>query len=268
LGIVQCGADYLLNASSLPNEFIFEHVMRLDVSSNDAVLEFCDKWGLPFSPLRELSAADSSHTDDESRRKALEAINCSERIIEESYGLVAKTPDAQGALLTYGSTGAATGMSVSLAEARSTLEMLADVARSLQAWLQGGGSGSKPDLSAVVLAACNPMLPLVSEHYAAMRLELVTRELTGSTATPPPARLRERGLLTSAIANQLLDTLSDAAPWRRCMASGCERIFKHKSSRDTSKRKRQSLYCSDRCYEQQKRSNKAQATESTARKEV
>jgi hypothetical protein len=257
-GIAQCGADYLINAKGLPEEFIFEYVMRINTKDDDAIFAFCGKWGLPFSPYRETWAVAANDTMAFQRQEALKAIQATELILDNKYGLAEKKISKSETARAFGRNEDTIRMCISLAEARHTLEVLGDIARDIQEYLQSDGNMSaKPDLGVIILASCNPSLPLINSSYPAAVLESVAKTI-GSEYSNPVVRLYQRSLLTSAIANQLLDTLASADVWRRCAANNCGRIFKHKSSPDATRRNRQSLYCSERCYERQKRENRQQ----------
>lgn len=60
--------------------------------------------------------------------------------------------------------------------------------------------------------------------------------------------------LTSAICNQVIDTIADPAPWLEC--AYCGKPFKHQHNAQTSKKKTGTLYCSSECYENMKNTRK------------
>jgi hypothetical protein len=59
------------------------------------------------------------------------------------------------------------------------------------------------------------------------------------------AELLDIGSLTSAISNQIIETVADEGAWYRCKAPDCGRWFKRK--RGTDSPRTNSEYCSTRC---------------------
>ena len=81
----------------------------------------------------------------------------------------------------------------------------------------------------------------------------------------------ERGCLTSAICNQIIDWIRDPALPRYCAAPDCNRIFKRQrkfqEARTDSRSASDSVYCSDRCRERHKQQRRRERRKAAALKE-
>ena len=53
-------------------------------------------------------------------------------------------------------------------------------------------------------------------------------------------------MLTCAIANQIIETISDPLPWKKCRCDGCKVVFKRKQS-GRGNPDSKSIYCSTKC---------------------
>jgi hypothetical protein len=258
--------------------------MDVDAADVDSVRRFIEKWGMPFHPCRN----DAQKTRKGSR--ASDAIKLTERLINEYHKMnVEELPDGS---IRKTHRVDSPSMCISFEEAALTITELKTIAESIQRYLLAGlpkpepkpdpesepepkpepehesePEPEPPDLSLISLASCHRLLPVIQGHYQNVTLARVERNLLTDT-TIGDRCLANRGLLTSAICNQALDTLGLEQPWRKCEANTsnikCNTVFKQKNSLRLTKDERfadsrYSKYCSDRCYERQSKSNKSES---------
>lgn len=65
--------------------------------------------------------------------------------------------------------------------------------------------------------------------------------------------------LTSAICNQIIDTIEDEHPWKQCQCDGCDRMFKKFQGRikpKTDKNPSDAIYCCKACQDRQGQRNR------------
>lgn len=221
---------YLMGATDLPVEFFNHQLFEYDPANEDDVLEFLTCYGLLFSPSRE----------DE---------NCFEDWGEPMRESDAAAKDLTEQMEEHFRKKLISANVVSLPEASLTLRVLQEAVTSMMALLKNS------DATLDDMARIKSVLDAASRHP----LEIVA-SWEGITPTEHPHRngLRSRGLLVSAICNQIVDALDDPALWRTCACEGCERLFKYKQSKSAG-HDSDSKYCCDKCMERQKKRNQRAA---------
>lgn len=209
------------NADSLPTEFFNHQLLDYDPMQEESVHDFLSAWGLLFSPSREHESCFECW--DESFYKADANAKKFTAQVEERYRSI--------------------GI-VSLSEASLALRALQRIGNDMMALLRDEATSLDviDRLTSVLEAASIHPLEL-NASIAGISAEMHTR-----------AGLRSRGLLVSAICNQIIDAIDDPAKWRECACDGCTRIFKRKQSK-FPRHDSDSKYCCDKCMEIQKKRN-------------
>lgn len=230
--------------TALPTEFFTHQLMDVDSNNDESVLRFVQEFGFPYSPLRNepkwpVYAGISRDVINE-HRKAVEATNKLEYFLTKAED--ARRDDGSS---TIGSL--FSGMVISKREAAFTIRLMQSVSEFIQTSVIAGESSSEDKsglLQVVNFGACNPLY--ASGH------SFVHREHSGGN-------LHEYGMLTSAICNQIIETLADDAPWRMCACEGCGKAFKRKQSTANGTHSNDSIYCCKLCEERQKKRNQRKA---------
>lgn len=237
----------LLFANKLPIEFFNHELMAVNVDSEQSLFEFVSKWGFPYSPMRNerlqwdrwdsLTPAERKTEDYNLRvcrltQQIEEALHYNylskkERNSAISWKKMRQQSDDFGFAV------------ISLDEVRLSILTLQTAIKGIWSHFKHGTD--------VYLGAIN----------RASRRSLV---VTSGNYSPNWAsgELAEYGLLTSAICNQIIDTIAEETPWRACACEGCEVVFKRKQSGVLSPYS-ESIYCSKRCEERQKKRNQRAA---------
>lgn len=213
--------EFRLKLDTLPTEFFSHQLLDVDLYSEESLFDFLCKWGFPYSPARndELCCGNFGSLFFTSREGILET--------EE--------------ILKRGST---QRICISSKEAISTLRVFQAIVAMMFDALEGD-SAPLLDMSPVNAASCNPSY-LVS--YPSISVSL-----------PQMTDLRHRGMLTCAIANQIIETICDPLPWKKCACDGCGVMFKRKQS-GRGNPDSKSIYCSTKCEQRQcKRNQRAAA---------
>lgn len=234
----------LMEYADLPTEFFSHQLIELhyllhpkedEISNADDLLPFCAKWGLPFTPYGK--AIYGGRQDQRNCTAEIESVLTeweeTERITE-SY-----SPGFLPSLLNR-------GLYVSVAEALSAVNDLALFALRVEEIANGANSAF--GISDIYNAA----YPHSDFHWISRNYEDVTQ--IGSVFNFSDIR---RGGLTSAVCRQMVETISDPAPWRECACVGCDRMFKRKQGARNPHR--DSVYCCKQCEERQRKRNQRKA---------
>ncbi|MDO4537761.1 MAG: hypothetical protein Q4B54_06325 [Coriobacteriales bacterium] len=215
--------EYRGKLDTLPVEFIAHQVRDIDVDDFDAVFDFLCKWGFPYSPLRE------------------------DKLCAQNFGGLGEE-NLKGMWLTDKMRMCVSVYTpvISYDEVRATLLLLQETwARIERAIL--GDDDVEEDLFPINAAASASLVGYTSSYaddmeaanaWASTTNRLLTKESVSSQS------MRYRGMLTSAIANQLLETIHDDAPWKVCKE--CGRVFKRKQA-DSLNPDKKAIYCSATC---------------------
>lgn len=238
---VDCGL-VPMSANQLPTEFfnhqLFEYAST-DKEPDSRVWALMEEWGLLFSPLRN----DWGCLDG---WQFLETMSM--QGVRETDVLVERMPNLAG-------------LAVSKLEAETTFAVLKEIVLFLRKYIRNEDARSLSMLARPLAAAsCNPFqvvaphVPTETEKGVELVRADVMRKIKEETADLPeptqaqiresletrqleefPMPLRKTGMLTSAVCNQILDTIAIAdVPWRECACDGCDVIFKYSQSNAVS----------------------------------
>lgn len=210
-----------LKLDTLPTEFFSHQLLDVDLSNELSVFRFLCEWGFPYSPAR---------------NNELCCGNYGSLFFSSKEGIF-ETED----ILKNGNT---PRICISIKEAVSTLAVFQSIVSMMFDAIE---NDSTPllDMEPVNAASCNPFY-LIS--YPSISL-----------SSPQMTDLEHRGMLTCAIANQIIDAMRDEAPWKKCACVGCRVLFKRKQSGRNNPDSK-SIYCSSRCEQKQcKRNQRAAA---------
>lgn len=248
-----------MRISDLPTEFFNHQLFDYDADDEADVYRFLSQWGLLFSPSRENEYCLKDFPLDEwdedykgiRQTKSLEIFLSRTEL--EPFDMRASVRSgnvlkmvAEDQESTFGDT---VGLVVSSCEASCTLRLLQYITHSLIE-ITESHTYSLDELNQIV-----NVLEAASKHP----LHIGAEELRCSINTTKCGDgLKSHGFLVSAICNQIIGTLNDPAPWRKCACKGCERIFKRKQAK-SSNPDSDSIYCCDKCLERQKKRNQRAA---------
>lgn len=204
----------------LPTEFYAHQLLEVDVSDRASVYVFVRSWGLPFSPLRynpHCICPDGFAVDE-----ALEAIEGTRRLELDYPALYSRRI-------------------ISQAEAVSTIKLFQMIVEQLftvvRAELSGQASQDGLCVDPINAVSCNGFVldyRPCSDRFTAGYVPL--------------------GMLTSAIANQIIEVVNDRAEWKICACEGCEKPFKHKQT-DRKNPDSKAQFCCQKCAERQRKRN-------------
>lgn len=233
-----------INASMLPIEFFNHELMAVDVESEPSIFEFLKKWGFPYAPSRNPATAPITEADFELNRHFKDACKTTSDLIWAVHEIRENAAKEAGELDEDEYTSDDYGDSViSFEEAALTIKTLQDVVRSIWSHFRNRES---IDFTAINRGSCHPYV--AQEH-------MFIRTVGGWDNNHSLASF---GLFTSAICNQIIETIADNTQWRECACEGCEVIFKRKQSGSLSPYS-ESVYCCKRCEERQKKRNQRKA---------
>ena len=257
--------DNHITADDLPVEFFNHQLLEYDTSSEEDLIRFISEWGMPYSPQRnskyclvpwgtEISSISATginetrhlelaftKTDVGKDRLFREKVDAGEIDIDNYESELMKL-DEKTCRDTRGHV-------ISIAEASVTLFVLQQASRMLTeiAFTVNWSSDELDQVIGTLMAgSCNPLVlkPSVYWYYSSM--------------SDLDIGLSSRGMLTSAICNQMLEAVADEAPWRKCQCEGCGKVFKRKQSKSNNPDS-DSIYCCDKCMERQKKRNQRAA---------
>lgn len=229
-----------LDLDSLPIEFfnhqLFEtYTNKKNESSPDSTLQFMEEWGLLFSPLRNNWACLGGW-------QFLETMSM--QGVKETDFLLNRVPELQG-------------KAVSKLEADITRIVLQEIVYFLRKYIRSGNTDSvslqmiREPLNA---ASCypfqlvNPSADGIEDAFLDAReiFKRLNKEATSEEvelldsfieegqrriARLMDRSLDEMGLLTSAICNQIIQSIHNTdLPWRECAYEKCKAIFKYSQS--------------------------------------
>lgn len=259
-----------MTADSLPIEFFSHQLFDYDPFDKEDVSRFVSEWGMPFSPQRnatfclkdwgivwqyaQTGIAETwnleealTKTDTNSAEAALIEKLESGELSEESLVSEVERLRANVCIDTIGNV-------ISSMEASTTLFVLQETVRTMLDITESGGWVSDEldrALNVLYAGSCNPRTVLSNKYWYRGGISNLGSDL------------RYRGQLTSAICNQIIEAVEDTAPWRKCACEGCGRIFKRKQSKSGNPDS-DSIYCSDKCMERQKKRNQRSAAKNRA----
>lgn len=256
----------------LPTEFFNHDLMEVNPDDNspdnpNSLISFISKWGSVFSPYRGSQIFNES--DRKETQHAIETTDTLHELLTMTKG--PKINDRKLNALTK-RLGRDTkerfslhisrsgGGVISLEEARLSVKQLQLCVSELQEHLMGRYLCEppklyKPNLIAVVVGA-----PSVAQ----MHLGYKDLQSCDELMIPPPDPKEENprvkpiqidnGQLTNAICKQIVDTINNPYPWRKCAKTDCETIFKHEYPK--GKLNQPHTYCCKRCRDAQSQRNR------------
>lgn len=247
--------DYArLFSSDLPVEFFNHELQAVDASDEASVFSFVKTWGFPFlmdrewhDPSLERAIIPSKHD-----QLAIEAISEKKNSIDYLFAVL------------FGPGKRA------VAATEETEELISSLC----------GGVRRPPKQACISAkeaalGIETLQSLTNEIFDSIRAdedipEEVSRLLNlgssrtvlagkGQTLEGKGRGLPDRGYLTSAVCNQILDTMADTnVPWRICAYRKCNRLFKRQSGSSKTPHA-DSVYCCKKHMENQKKINQREA---------
>ena len=225
---------------SLPVEFWNHQLREVDVRNKKELIDFVEKWGIPYHPVRNKPFL----TEDQKEFNG---------ISETEHHAPAFIPYPHEEEILYDchitSKGSPFLSFISWAELESSIEALQLLVSTLVY--------CETAIPALITAA-NNMINYASCNPAC----LTTWQLSDAVVwNKGGISLSSRGLLTSAICNQIIGSFADdTAEWRTCACEGCERKFKRKQPENLSVRPdRDSIYCCKKCKDRQSKRNQREA---------
>lgn len=232
--------------SSIPVEFWNHQLMDLSLKDPRDLHDFVSKWGIPYHPFRNLSYLSEEMRD-----------LCGITATEEHARVFVPMPQPKevGAGYFFTSFGSPRLSFISNEELYHSIEVLKICVNILVYGNDIENTALVADvLRTVNSAACNP------QRLSLFALaDSVIWDKQGET-------LEARGLLTSAICNQLISAFADTAQWKECACKGCKRIFKRKQPETISTRPdSDSKYCCTKCKNRQTKRNQREAARNRIR---
>lgn len=226
-----------LTQADLPTEFFNHELMNVNVNDGEDVFSFVRTWGLPFLPDRNKGVHDMLlrasmepygflwHTHVSKAIKQTEDMrkrwcDLGEEREEQLYETV-----------------------ISHKEAAICIATLQHVVKGIQDAIRG--NHKLQDGAAFML------------NSVCCRDSLIGNGRTADIEDN--GNLKDRGLLTSAICNQIIEALEDAdTPWRECAYEECSKLFKYQHGKSDRPHK-DSIYCCRKHMETQKKRNQRAA---------
>lgn len=230
-----------MTTDRLPIELFNHQLFDSGKKTEDRTRTFMEGYGLLFSPLRSDWACFDGW-------QLLETMSM--QGVKETDILIERKPELKG-------------LAVSKLEASATHAVLEEMVLFLRKYIRSGGKDDK-SLSMLAqpltAASCNPYqvdAPSVMEP-AEMAAKIAFAEamdllepdrtraleaLSSDQTAEFPRPLRQMGMLTSAICNQILSTIANEdVPWRKCALDDCDVIFKYPQS-NAVKLMQDAAYC-------------------------
>lgn len=224
----------------LPIEFFSHQILEIpplslcpddEISNADELLSFCEKWGLPFSPDREYGACGKRMARPQIANEWQQAIETTDSFF----------PGFSQSLINE-------GLFISVSEAARSIQDLSMFACSVSRIANGAHSALGMN------AIYNAAYPHSAAYWCSAAGGAASTKAPGNVFDFGDART---GGLTAAVCRQMIETLSDHAPWRECACKGCGRMFKRKQGARNPHR--DSAYCCKKCEERQRKRNQREA---------
>lgn len=269
-----------ITEKDLPTEFFNHDLMDVNIEDVESVFEFFEKWGVPYHPLRFTAGAIThrlrlSSTGEYSEYHA-ESLSIFRSVLLSNFGMTAMQERLEefsptpSILKTY---------SITFEEARYSIFALQFAVHNIR---EGVKFGLHPYKFSHIITPCasNSYTPFYEQLRIPYNAEFgsigILTDSENSLCSPSIvdlptsnslnvlplndfSHLSVRGSLTSAICNQILKTMADPTEWRTCKCEGCEVVFKHRYGRGNRRVHNDSVYCSQKCSERQKKRNQRAA---------
>lgn len=216
-------------ATNIPIEFFSHELLDCDADNETEVINFSKTWGLLYHPLRfcDQNTLDVLLDDGKIRDDYETAVNTSrlaEREIYQSRDMIEKFFDV-----------------VSIEESKLALKFMQMQTETLYACLEDTASFRDRFLAETINSVSR-----TQDCFLAFGNHDVS-----SGITPGEAAFFSGFHLINAVANQVIETIADEAPWKTC--AWCGRPFKKKQSIGTKTNRRKSIsnltsnYCCEKC---------------------
>lgn len=260
----------VITEKDLPTEFFNHDLMDVNTRDKKSVLDFCRKWGFPFHSFRFIDKEMSNLIKatpkfyDELGVSLLGAITVSDIAMAEAVKCLFDSPDALPcfqikALSRSNRTPRDIYKApvITLEEASFAIGFFQTQVRLLWHDIKEADQNKRShtlqqrDYS-YFFAPCS-FFPLDISKVP------INKEVCLPIGDNPIMRPSLRGTLTSAICNQILNTMADPTEWRTCKCEGCEVVFKHRYGQGNRRVHNDSVYCSQKCSERQKKRNQRAA---------
>jgi hypothetical protein len=240
--------------SELPINFFSTELLEVDVANEKSLVSFMEKWGLPFSAYRFFPDPDDSPFENHGRK----AHDISARISIRNTSLLQKHGEER-----YKETSRYTDLfiGISKSEAITTLETMQNGVKGLFKALDGSADCREHGTEKPFCRYNSDGEHLFLDYFnygASNKYSIALLDEDGLFDSACGIEPSDRGL-TSAICNQIIETIHDKRGWVRCKAEGCGRWFK--SKRGTSAPRSNSEYCSVKCANRQIKRNQRKPKE-------
>lgn len=231
--------------NSLPIEFWNHELLDADFHRDeDALMAFMTQWGIPYHPMR-----NSPYLDVHLMRE----LGIVETDKEAKAFLPKPRPGEVDAVGVFRPS--RTSPAIPYASRKEVTGALRYLQFFVGKTIYGvGGFADHIAFETINHAACNPLALRMPEDGCAIYFDTSGRSL------------RTKGLLTSAICNQIIDSFSDEASWRRCACEGCFRVFKRRRpGKEGVRPDSDSKYCCLTCKNRQAKRNQREAARNRIR---
>lgn len=237
----QMKPENLMYYDELPTEFFNHQLLEINHENIGDLLEFSKKWGFIYSPVRNIGEYKEFLNPLEfviDRTNTFDSVLISPELeVLEHIDAIRQTDEY---INKIGDSEALKAPVISLSELSHSVLLLQESVNLVMGYDSFFPSWFELALEVFNRCSCN-------ENYFETPVEIKANN-----------KLYDRGLLTSAICNQVLETFSSDLPWKKCANEKCFKHFKRKQSGATSSNSK-TKYCSIRCEQQQKKRNQRRA---------
>lgn len=267
----------IIGEKDLPTEFFNHDLMEVNARDTKSVLGFCKKWGFPYSPQR-FAPMEVTYKllKARTREEQEQGKSFFRSILISNFAMTAKQEQLRRV-----------SSNISIPETYLiTLEEAGFAIRNLQFLTSSIRKGVKRELKPagfshfLVPCSCNSyssyplpsMIPysvelgsiglLIDSENSLFNPSIISPDSSNSSGALQIwhyEHLSVKGTLSSAICNQILNTMADPTEWRTCKCEGCEVVFKHRYGRGNRRAHNDSVYCSQKCSDRQKKRNQRTA---------
>lgn len=227
----------------LPTEFFNHQILDINTESIKDIEDFSKEWGFVYSPLRNLSKTGveslsyriAPSAQNEKAEKTI--LNLYDTIFDTELCIEAVKKEYSENRLIYRHKYCPI---ISIQELKHAIELTQKIIRLFMGY--SSISSFEFGLYSELISSCS-----CNNYYFPSPID----EIGGPI-------LKNRGLLISAILNQMLETFSSNDPWKKCANEKCYKYFKQKQSNAISGNTK-SKYCCKKCEYQQSKRNQRNA---------
>lgn len=234
-----------ISFDGLPTEFFNHQILDINAENIGEIKSFSEEWGLLYSPLRNLNKDAIDYLFYLSAIDPHAQIKHSKEMVSTSYRAIYDTEQCINEIKEeYLSKNSPFRNKynpiVSTEELKHSIELTQEIIRFFMGY--SSVSSFEFGLYSEIISSCS-----CNSHCLPSPVD----ELGGPI-------LKNRGLLISAIFNQMLETFSSNDPWKKCANEKCYKYFKQKQTNAISGNTR-SKYCCKKCEYQQSKRNQRKA---------